>query len=251
MKFFKRTVFFPVSDIFEDQNVDEDNNLVTLQNCLKRERILKDFQVLDSPEKAKLVDLEVSEAIKNLDFDSIEDILPKALSFRDCEVPEPLDYGNIYEFEAPEPTKNPENQYQASQFTSKAVLFDKNGPNIFEFEQNLEVAKEPIPDLNLEIFPEEIDIENRYQILLKQKKRTHKCDKCNYASSSKSALKLHGVKHSNLRPFLCRQCPKAFKTPTALKNHENIHSGRKRHKCRFCKAKFCSSGELARHIKLQ
>lgn len=80
-------------------------------------------------------------------------------------------------------------------------------------------------------------------------KRIHnfKCNECNKAFNSRTALGYHLKTHTMERRFVCEQCGKKFLTNGALKVHLRLHSDDRPYKCESCPKSFRQWGDLKYH----
>ena len=54
--------------------------------------------------------------------------------------------------------------------------------------------------------------------------RPWKCDECDYAAKTETALKMHKISHSDEKPFKCDLCGHAAKRKRTLNSHiQNMH----------------------------
>ena len=74
------------------------------------------------------------------------------------------------------------------------------------------------------------------------------CNKCSYATDSKSELKRHenGV-HLGLKPYKCDFCSYPSSYKSELKRHTRVKHASKPHPCRDCSSAFEEKSELSRH----
>ena len=105
------------------------------------------------------------------------------------------------------------------------------------------------------------------------------CNDCGTSLKNKASLKIHKLKHGDLKPFICDACGKGHRTKTNLDSHyqhvhstyrplkctfgeclqvfrqehkrrihERIHTGEKPFCCKYCDATFRRSNFLRKHV---
>ena len=77
---------------------------------------------------------------------------------------------------------------------------------------------------------------------------TCRCGECGKMFSSTSALKEHGLVHSDVRKFRCHICDKAFKRSGECNRHVKEHSDVRNHKCGICDRRFKRKSSCNRHM---
>ena len=82
-----------------------------------------------------------------------------------------------------------------------------------------------------------------------RRKKSNKCNQCEYASSWVSALKTHVKIHNVERPKKCNQCNYASCRASSLRRHLKTHSGEKLNKCNQCDFASSRADHLRRHLK--
>nr|XP_027196134.1 protein krueppel-like [Dermatophagoides pteronyssinus] len=60
-------------------------------------------------------------------------------------------------------------------------------------------------------------------------------------------LKLHTIRHSDLRPYHCVQCDRKFKTISDLKEHNFTHTDQRPYHCGQCDKKYKRPRDLKIH----
>ncbi|KAL7634447.1 UNVERIFIED_CONTAM: hypothetical protein RMT77_014824 [Armadillidium vulgare] len=83
-------------------------------------------------------------------------------------------------------------------------------------------------NINLES-PDELKAHLKYLC-----KRKFRCAHCNYECTYESELKIHLLKHSNIKLFQCSECSNVFNRIDHLKSHMQTHSNFKLFKCSEC-----------------
>ncbi|KAG5675674.1 hypothetical protein PVAND_005560 [Polypedilum vanderplanki] len=80
-------------------------------------------------------------------------------------------------------------------------------------------------------------------------KRIHnfKCNDCNKAFNSRTALGYHLKTHNSERRYVCDQCGKKFLTNGALKVHLRLHTDERPYKCSHCSRSFRQFGDMKYH----
>ena len=83
-----------------------------------------------------------------------------------------------------------------------------------------------------------------------KKKKTFKCEICQYYSSRKSNLNVHITSvHKEKKSFKCKFCKYASSVKGNLKCHiSSVHEGKKPFKCEFCKYTCYQKVHLETHI---
>ena len=83
-----------------------------------------------------------------------------------------------------------------------------------------------------------------------KKKKTFKCELCQYYSSIRSNLNFHIVSvHEGKKSFKCENCGKSFTTKSYMNQHvASVHEAKKNFKCEFCEKTY-NKKYLPRHIK--
>ena len=81
------------------------------------------------------------------------------------------------------------------------------------------------------------------------RKKSHKCNQCHYASSNSGHLEEHLKVHSGEKLNKCGQCDYAYSQACTLKRHLKTHSGEKSNKCNQCDYASSEAGNLRRHLK--
>ncbi|XP_050096360.1 zinc finger protein 771-like [Anopheles aquasalis] len=76
------------------------------------------------------------------------------------------------------------------------------------------------------------------------------CAECGKKFETKSNLKQHMKRHSNVRPFACKLCPSKFHSKGELKTHQYTHSKVKQFSCDMCGALFTKNSSLAKHQRI-
>lgn len=81
---------------------------------------------------------------------------------------------------------------------------------------------------------------HHHLLLHKDVDKPHKCDKCEKAFFSSSALKVHHYYNHEDHPgkFCCNICGKTFKAKQGLQFHMDSHSNELRYECSFCQKRF-------------
>ena len=74
-------------------------------------------------------------------------------------------------------------------------------------------------------------------------------DKCNKAFKTKSQLRDHILKHTQIKKFICPVCKACFSRKIRLKIHLMIHRGEKPFECNVCKKKFREKSNYNFHMK--
>jgi len=76
-----------------------------------------------------------------------------------------------------------------------------------------------------------------------------KCNSCNKAFNSRTALGYHLKTHTTERRYACDQCGKKFLTNGALKVHQRLHTDDRPYECKFpeCGKSFRQWGDLKYH----
>ncbi|XP_055377818.1 zinc finger protein 483-like [Condylostylus longicornis] len=73
------------------------------------------------------------------------------------------------------------------------------------------------------------------------------CELCGNTYKHANALRVHMLRHENVRKFQCELCPKAFVADTDLKRHMRVHTGEKPYACKFCDRRFSDFGSRGKH----
>ena len=83
-----------------------------------------------------------------------------------------------------------------------------------------------------------------------EKKKDHKCIKCNDSFYAKKELEVHmKTTHQSINYITCQECNKEIKE-TSLKNHiKSVHENLKNHKCDLCKKYFSAKNNLQKHVQ--
>ncbi|ETN67120.1 hypothetical protein AND_001077 [Anopheles darlingi] len=76
------------------------------------------------------------------------------------------------------------------------------------------------------------------------------CAECGKKFETKSNLKQHMKRHSNVRAFACKLCPSKFHSKGELKTHQYTHSKLKQFSCDLCGALFTKNSSLAKHQRI-
>jgi len=76
------------------------------------------------------------------------------------------------------------------------------------------------------------------------------CKDCDAMFHDRSKLKLHAMKHSNIKPYVCEQCGKGFNWVASFQDHMDMHSGVKKYTCEFCNRQFTKRNTLNNHRRL-
>ena len=76
------------------------------------------------------------------------------------------------------------------------------------------------------------------------------CKDCDAMFHDRSKLKLHAMKHSNIKPFVCEQCGKGFNWIASFQDHMDMHGGVKKYSCEFCQRQFTKRNTLNNHRRL-
>jgi len=81
---------------------------------------------------------------------------------------------------------------------------------------------------------------HHHLLLHKDVDKPHKCDKCDKAFHSSSALKVHHYYNHEEHPgrFQCTLCSKTFKAKQGLQFHMDSHSNEYRYECSYCQKRF-------------
>ncbi|XP_022818939.1 zinc finger protein 415-like isoform X10 [Spodoptera litura] len=79
--------------------------------------------------------------------------------------------------------------------------------------------------------------------------RDNPCKLCFMRFFSKSELKEHMTKHSNVKAYKCDQCSKSFTRAKCLKEHMRIHNNDKRFKCEVCSQAYVQKCAWRYHMK--
>ena len=82
-----------------------------------------------------------------------------------------------------------------------------------------------------------------------QRKRSNKCNQCDYASSYAGTLNRHMKTHSGEKPNKCHQCNYDSFTANNLRERLKTHSGEKQNKCNHCEYASSRVSSLRRHLK--
>ncbi|KAH8292412.1 hypothetical protein KR054_009404 [Drosophila jambulina] len=78
------------------------------------------------------------------------------------------------------------------------------------------------------------------------------CDKCGKFFKSTSNLKMHQVRHGDVKDFACTSCDLRFVNPYLLKTHVRVrHLGETPYACQFCEKKFFTSSTRSYHQRTQ
>ncbi|XP_041638047.1 zinc finger protein 180-like isoform X1 [Cheilinus undulatus] len=80
-------------------------------------------------------------------------------------------------------------------------------------------------------------------------KETHSCKICGETFSWKSILTLHTRRHKDDRPFSCKICGNRFFNMSALRKHSLIHTGERPFKCDTCGKSCRSKSDLNVHMR--
>ena len=80
-------------------------------------------------------------------------------------------------------------------------------------------------------------------------KRQDKCNQCDYASSHRSNLRIHLMRHSGEKLNKCNQCDFASSQSSNLRIHFMTHTGEKLNKCNQCDYESSLACNLKRHLK--
>ncbi|KAK4874665.1 hypothetical protein RN001_014025 [Aquatica leii] len=76
-----------------------------------------------------------------------------------------------------------------------------------------------------------------------------KCNICDHACNTKSALKIHIRKHTSEKPFKCNICDYCSTTKWSLKRHMCKHTGEKPVKCNICDYGCTTKATLKVHLR--
>ena len=76
------------------------------------------------------------------------------------------------------------------------------------------------------------------------------CKDCNAMFHDRSKLKLHAMKHSNIKPYVCEQCGKGFNWVASFQDHMDMHGGVKKYTCEYCNRQFTKRNTLNNHRRL-
>ena len=66
------------------------------------------------------------------------------------------------------------------------------------------------------------------------RKKSNKCDQCDYISCYASHLRTHLKTHSGKKSYKCNQCEYASSRADSLRTHLKTHSGEKSNRCNQC-----------------
>ena len=77
-----------------------------------------------------------------------------------------------------------------------------------------------------------------------------KCDHCDFATSSKSFMGRHRVKHTDEKSYICQECGKCYKTGCGLEGHMLWHKGVFPFKCELCNTRYLTMGRFKLHQKI-
>ncbi|KAJ6648572.1 Zinc finger protein, partial [Pseudolycoriella hygida] len=77
------------------------------------------------------------------------------------------------------------------------------------------------------------------------------CETCPKTFLTKYQLKLHTMRHLNIKPFVCPTCGMRKTTNKELEAHLNFHTKEKTYPCKECPRVFSSVGAISRHWKRQ
>jgi len=75
------------------------------------------------------------------------------------------------------------------------------------------------------------------------------CDVCEKKFITRHDLKLHSVRHEDVKPYVCSECPKCFCTAAQLKQHYLVHTDYKQFCCCLCSKHFKRKGSVVFHFK--
>lgn len=96
----------------------------------------------------------------------------------------------------------------------------------------------------------ELTISNKDNSLNPFQEKPVECDICHSRFKSEVYLKIHQVRHSQVRNHECGECNKAFYTKTELNFHKrNIHSDDKPFKCNQCEKEYVKKSQLETHMR--
>jgi len=76
------------------------------------------------------------------------------------------------------------------------------------------------------------------------------CKDCDAMFHDRSKLKLHAMKHSNIKPYVCEQCGKGFNWVASFQDHMDMHMGIKKYTCEYCQRQFTKRNTLNNHRRL-
>ena len=75
------------------------------------------------------------------------------------------------------------------------------------------------------------------------------CKHCGYRFKYKSALKIHELRHSKIKPYQCDVCSKAYYIQSDLITHKRVHTGERPFQCQYCGQDFYDSAAFRNHEK--
>ena len=104
------------------------------------------------------------------------------------------------------------------------------------------------PDGNMA--PETKEDQTKRKAMYKVKARdrgVNLCAECGRTFSTPSALRLHSLIHTGIKPFVCKTCGFAFRVRAKLIAHERRHTGEKPFQCSTCGRRFRLNEVLKTH----
>jgi len=75
------------------------------------------------------------------------------------------------------------------------------------------------------------------------------CNICHKKFCYKSNVKLHLLRHDDVKPYVCSECSMRFCTSSALRSHQLVHSDYKQFCCGLCGKDFKHKGDVKTHFK--
>jgi hypothetical protein len=104
-------------------------------------------------------------------------------------------------------------------------------------------------EIETKVHVQEVDKEDIELTECLKKINNFKCNMCNKAFNSRTALGYHLKTHNTERRFVCDQCGKKFLTNGALKVHQRLHTDDRPYDCKFpgCGKCFRQWGDLKYH----
>ena len=82
------------------------------------------------------------------------------------------------------------------------------------------------------------------------RRKSHRCNQCDYASVWTSNLREHLKSHSGEKPHKCNLCDYSSVHASHVRAHLKIHSGEKSQKCSQCDYSSARASNLRVHLKI-